>query len=54
MDEGKEDKDISASGDTLASKERMISESPVMWPEQPFCECTLSCIVRNGVWVYIA
>ncbi len=36
--EGEKRDDFDASGDTLTSKERMISESPVMWPEQPFCK----------------
>ena len=37
------------SGDTLTSQERMISESPVMWPEQPFCKETLSDCIMNLV-----
>ncbi len=37
------------SGDTLTSQERMISESPVMWPEQPFCKEAQSDCVMNLV-----
>ena len=36
--EGVKREDFDTSGDTLTSKERMVSESPVMWPEQPFSE----------------
>lgn len=32
------EEDRETSSDHLAAKERMISESPVMWPEPPFCK----------------
>ena len=34
--EGRNEEDPSS--ETLASQERMVSESPVMWPDQPFCK----------------
>ena len=31
--------------EALVSTERLSSDSPVMWPDQNFCEWFLSCVV---------